>query len=105
MIFVITRHYIQSKCRDTAMSHGERKNRQDYLELVEFLCLCETSCKGCKQMRSLINISKSKRIKRSCTQFKSKLKKRRMRIKIHGFAQLRRRWMKIMKFTSSRKFE
>ncbi|XP_031502278.1 actin-related protein 2/3 complex subunit 2B-like isoform X2 [Nymphaea colorata] len=61
--------------------------------------------RGCKQMRNLINISKSKRIKRSCTLFKSKLKKRRMRIKIHGFAQLRRRWMKIMKFTSSRKFE
>ncbi|KAJ7979810.1 Arp2/3 complex 34 kDa subunit [Quillaja saponaria] len=56
---------------------------------------------GCGRMRRLVRPSKYHILKRRYGNLKNQIKKIRSRIKIHGFGQFRRRWLKIPKFSSS----
>ncbi|KAK7820630.1 actin-related protein 2/3 complex subunit 2b, partial [Quercus suber] len=53
-----------------------------------------------KYMRKMV--SKSKNFKRRCGNLSRKIKRIRLRIKIHGFGRFRRRWLRLPNFCSSK---
>ncbi|KAK7824886.1 actin-related protein 2/3 complex subunit 2b [Quercus suber] len=55
---------------------------------------------GYKYMRKMV--SKSKNFKRRCGNLSRKIKRIRLRIKIHGFGRFRRRWLRLPNFCSSK---
>ncbi|XP_038723322.1 actin-related protein 2/3 complex subunit 2B isoform X2 [Tripterygium wilfordii] len=55
---------------------------------------------GCRYMQKLVKLSKTKILKRRCSDFTKKIKRIRSRIKIHGRVQLQRRWLAMPKFSS-----
>ncbi|XP_022760334.1 actin-related protein 2/3 complex subunit 2B isoform X2 [Durio zibethinus] len=58
---------------------------------------------GWQYMKKLVKLSsKSKILKRSCRDFTRKIMRIRFRIKIHGFGRFRRRWLTMLKFSSSK---
>ncbi|KAF8401967.1 hypothetical protein HHK36_012918 [Tetracentron sinense] len=60
---------------------------------------------GCsKCMKKLLSFSKPKILRRKCGNFTKKIMKIRSPIKIHGFDRFRRRWLKIPKFYSAKRY-
>ncbi|XP_021899509.1 actin-related protein 2/3 complex subunit 2B isoform X2 [Carica papaya] len=55
---------------------------------------------GCRFVKKLGIISKSKILRGRCGDFTRKIKRIRFRIKIHGFGRLRQKWLRIPKFSS-----
>ncbi|KAK9288156.1 hypothetical protein L1049_016604 [Liquidambar formosana] len=91
----------------------QRRMRKRLDSLVEVLQKASTEeeedthikkVQGWKCVRKLVSISKSKTLRRRCSDFTKKIRRIRLPIKIHGFDRFRRRWLKIPKFSSAMKY-
>ncbi|XP_016444581.1 actin-related protein 2/3 complex subunit 2B-like isoform X1 [Nicotiana tabacum] len=93
-----TRGFIQRRMRTRLKSLVEvlqRTGLQDDQQIKEV--------KGYKPMKRLVNFSKSK-ILRYRSEFTSKVKRIRSRLKIHGFSRFRQKWLTFPSFSSKTKY-
>ncbi|CAN4091071.1 unnamed protein product [Withania somnifera] len=93
-----TRGFIQRRmrtCLKSLVEVLEKTGLQDDQQIKEV--------KGYKRMKKLVNFSKFK-IVRYRSDFTSKLKRIRSRLKIHGFSRFRRKWLTFPTFSSKTKY-
>ncbi|XP_055813754.1 actin-related protein 2/3 complex subunit 2B isoform X2 [Solanum dulcamara] len=93
-----TRGFIQRRMRTCLKSLAEvlqKTGLQDEQQIKEV--------KGYKRMKKLVNFTKFK-IPRYRSDFISKLKRLRSRLKIHGFSRFRRKWLTFPTFSSKTKY-
>ncbi|KAK6929718.1 Actin-related protein 2/3 complex subunit 2 [Dillenia turbinata] len=87
-----TRGFIQRRMRkrlDSLVELLQKANGQEEQ-------LCAQQVQGCKFVRKLVNLSKSKSTKA--------IKRIHCPLKIHGFSRFRRQWLRIPKFSSSTRY-
>ncbi|XP_017608998.1 actin-related protein 2/3 complex subunit 2B isoform X2 [Gossypium arboreum] len=99
--YAYVKHHV--KCTRGFIQRRMRRRLDNLVEVLEKSRVEDGQIKkvqGWKKMRKMV-ASKSKMIKRRWGDLGKKIKRIRFRIKIHGFARFRRRWLKMPSFSSS----